>query len=35
MINYEQKEMIPLTDKEKKYCENQKTCYMYQKKVFL
>ena len=33
IINYEQKEMIPLTDKENKYYENQKKkCYISHKK---
>ena len=31
IINYEQKEMIPLTDEEKRFYENQKTCYICQK----
>ena len=31
IINYEQKEMIPLTDNENKYYEGQKECYMCQK----
>ena len=35
VINSEQKEMISLTDEEKEYYENQKTCYICQKKVFL
>ena len=32
IINYEKKDMDPLTDREKKYYENQKTCYIYQKR---
>ena len=28
IINYEKKEMIPLTDKEKEAYENQKICYI-------
>ena len=28
IINYEKKEMIPLTDKEKEAHENQKICYI-------
>ena len=32
IINYEQKEMDTLTDREKKYYENQKTCYISQKR---
>ena len=32
IVNYEQKEMIPLTDKEKEYYEKQEKCYIYQKK---
>ena len=31
IINYEQKEMIPLTDNENKYYEEQKECYICQK----
>ena len=31
IINYEQKEMTPLTDDEKKYYEEQKECYICQK----
>ena len=31
IINYEQKEMTPLTDKENKNYENQKICYICQK----
>ena len=30
-INFEEKEMILLTDKEKKFCENQKVCYICKK----
>ena len=32
IINYEQKEMTPLTNKEKRYYEKQKTCYLCQKR---
>ena len=32
IINYEQKEMTPLTDKEKKYYDKQKECYICQKR---
>ena len=28
VINYEEKEMIPLTDKENKSSDKQKTCYI-------
>ena len=31
MINYEEKEMIPLTDKENKSYEKQKVCYICKK----
>ena len=31
IINYEEKEMIPLTDKENKSCEEQKICYICKK----
>ena len=31
IINYEKKEMIPLTDKEKETHENQKNCYICEK----
>ena len=31
IINYEQKEMIPLTDIENEYYEEQKECYICQK----
>ena len=31
IINYEKKEMIPLTDKENKSCEKQKVCYICKK----
>ena len=31
IINYEKKEMIPLTDKEKGSCKNQKICYICEK----
>ena len=30
-INYEKKEMIPLTDKEKESYENQKICHIFEK----
>ena len=33
IINYEKKEMIPLTDKEKEAHENQKFCYICEKKI--
>ena len=32
IINYEQKEMIPLTDKENKFYEEKEKCYICQKK---
>ena len=31
IINYEKKEMIPLTDKEKETHKNQKICYICEK----
>ena len=31
IINYEKKEMIPLTDKEKESYENQEICYICEK----
>ena len=31
IINYEQKEMIPLTDKENRYYEEHEKCHIYQK----
>ena len=31
IVNYEQKEMIPLTDNENKYYEEQKECYICKK----
>ena len=31
IINYEKKEVIPLTDKEKESYENQEICYVYEK----
>ena len=31
IINYEEKEMIPLTDKENRSYEMQKICYIYKK----
>ena len=33
IINYQKKEMIPLTDKENKSCKNQKVCYICKKKI--
>ena len=33
IINYEKKEMIPLTDEENKYYEKQKDCYMWKKEL--
>ena len=33
IINYENKEMIPLTDKEKESCENQEVCYICEKRT--
>ena len=33
IINYEKKEMIPLTDKEKQSYENQKICHICEKKI--
>ena len=35
IINYEKKEMIPLTDKEKESYENQKVCYICEKEFFI
>ena len=32
IINYEKKEMIPLTDEETKFYEKQKICYICEKK---
>ena len=32
IINYEKKEMIPLTDEENKFYETQKSCYIFKKK---
>ena len=32
IVNYEKKDMIPLTDNENKYYENQKKCYICNKK---
>ena len=32
IINYEKKEMIPLTDEETKFYEKQKVCYICEKK---
>ena len=31
IINYENKEMIPLTDEEKESYENQEVCHIYKK----
>ena len=31
IINYEEKQMIPLTDKENKSYEKQKVCYVFKK----
>ena len=33
IINYENKEMIPLTDKEKESYENQEVCYICEKRI--
>ena len=33
IINYEKKEMIPLTDEETKFYEKQKVCYICEKKI--
>ena len=33
IINYEKKEIIPLTDKEQESYENQKVCYIYKKEL--
>ena len=35
IINYEKKEMIPLTDKEKESYENQKVCYICKKEFWI
>ena len=35
IINYEQKEMMPLTDNENKYYEEQEKCHICQKKSFV
>ena len=35
IINYEKKEIIPLTNDEEKYYEKQKVCYMCKKKKVL
>ena len=35
IINYEQKEMTPLTDKENKFYEEQKECYILANRVLL
>ena len=34
IINFEQKEMLPLTDNENKYYEEQKECYICQKAFY-
>ena len=34
IINYEKKEMIPLTDEEKEYYENQEICHICQQEFF-
>ena len=34
IINYEKKEMIPLTDKEKESYENQKICHICEKEFY-
>ena len=34
IVNYEQKEMTPLTDKEKRYYEEQKKCHICQKRFY-
>ena len=33
IINYEEKDMIPLTDKENKFYEKQKICYIWKKRI--
>ena len=33
IINYEEKQMIPLTDKENKSYEKQKVCYVFKKEL--
>ena len=33
IINYEKKEMIPLTDEEKEAHENNEVCYICEKKI--
>ena len=35
IINYEEKEMIPSTDKEKESYENQKVCYICEKEFYI
>ena len=35
LINYEKKEMIPLTDKEKESYENQEICYICEKEFYI
>ena len=34
IINYEKKEMIPSTDKEKEFYENQKICHICEKEFY-
>ena len=34
IVNYEQKDMTPLTDKEKRYYEEQKKCHICQKRFY-
>ena len=33
IINYEEKDMIPLTDQENKFYEKQKICYIWKKRI--
>ena len=33
IINYEKKEMIPLTDEETEFYEKQKVCHIYKKRI--
>ena len=35
LINYEKKEMIPLTNDEKKFYEKQKVCYICKKEIYI
>ena len=35
IINFKKKEMMPLTNKESKYYEKQKVCYICEKKFFM